>query len=165
MKRAIFKASVFLMGIFAYLILSITMYQNAMAEKIGGGNALDTVGGLYELWQDPDTKSYSVFAVASAINAAVSTRAMEECRIGERAVDWDCYTDLRSGYLKLITTYVKATDRQPTFENVTAVYWYWAEMSEFDESFDMGISAALFLQNVLNYYSDVAAEKKEDTKS
>ena len=59
MKKLWVKASMFVMGLIAYLILSITCYQNAYAEKLGGDElGMHTVGGLYELYQNDDAKLY-----------------------------------------------------------------------------------------------------------
>jgi len=52
MKRVIGKATLMVMGVFAYLILSITFYQNAMADE----PSINNVSGVQFLYYHDDKK-------------------------------------------------------------------------------------------------------------
>ena len=164
MKKLWMKASMFVMGLIAYLILSITCYQNAYAEKLGGDElGMHTVGGLYELYQNDDAKLYVIYAVAGGLNAVVNARAMEDCRTGDKQIDWSCFQDTRQFYANILSSYVRETGREATNPAVVQVFWYWAVDAEFDETANAGIAMALFVQNCWNYYADKAAETLEQT--
>lgn len=162
MKSAIARATMFVMGIFAYLIFSITLYQNAWAGTLGEELSIHTVGGLYELYEDEASELYVVYAVAGSMNAAIMTRAMEECRIDEKKVDWTCQQSTAGAYQKIVSEYVEETGRTPNNIQLTEVVFLWAIDLELEEYMNIALVVNGFLQNAINYYK---GEIEEGTTS
>ena len=149
MKRIIGKATLAVMGLFAYLILSINFYQNAMADPIGAEKSSDGIGWWYELRNtDEEGRSYVVLTVSTSLMTAVNSRAIADCQTKDGTTDFSCY---QTRYT-MLTAYVKkymAGGDGITNEYAEAAFWAWAKVSEIDESINLPFTITIFVDEAI----------------
>jgi len=149
MKRIIGKATLAVMGLFAYLILSINFYQNAMADPIGAEKSSDGIGWWYELRNtDEEGRSYVVLTVSTSLMTAVNSRAIADCQMDDGTTDFSCYQTRYSMLVAYVKKYMDAEDGV-TNDYAEAAFWAWAKVSEIDESISLPFVIAIYVDRAI----------------
>ena len=146
MKRIIGKATLMVMGLFAYLILSIQMYQNAMAAPVGETDS-HSLATWYEMHGDTEMYYTAVMVVSNGIVVAVNAQAIAECTV-DGSTEYSCVEARRGMLVGYVTQFTNAVSGGVSNAHGADAFWKWAIEMKLDEEVHLGFAISIYVYTI-----------------
>jgi hypothetical protein len=143
------------MGFFAYLILSILFYQNAMADSFSTSSTeeLDafSLGYTYEVYADEEGNNWGFALTMQSLLGSVFTLATAECT-SDGETDFACTNARYQAILNHIQKVVEKRMGDGTNKSTVDLFYLFCEDIGLDKNVQLGSAMALFVTSVVRHF-------------